>query len=461
MSAASPMAVWQQIAIYGIGVVTPSAIALLVMGHADWLAAILTLPFAVIVLLRCAALWHLLWPSAIIKRDARALSDRDLPLYSVLIPVYKESEIAPALVEAMSALTYPAGKLEIFFITEANDPKTRAALAAARPASHMQILTVPAGLPQTKPRALNFALQFASGDLVAIYDAEDVPEPSQLRRAAERFADAGPNLACVQARLSIYNPDDSFLTRQFTLEYAALFEAILPALERLGLPILLGGTSNHFRRTALSACCAWDAFNVTEDADLGVRLARQGYSVAMLDSDTWEEAPRSARAWFGQGTRWLKGWMQTYLVHMRDPRRLWRELGAWRFVGVQVMLGGMLLSALVHPWFFLGAITTVLSGEPLILGGGILWAICWFNFIVGHAIGIVLGLVSAWRSQGRIPLGSALDVPVYWLAISCACYNALWDFYRRPFHWEKTPHAARPISVGRCPIELSACRERS
>ena len=136
MSAASPMAVWQQIAIYGIGVVTPSAIALLVMGHADWLAAILTLPFAVIVLLRCAALWHLLWPSAIIKRDARALSDRDLPLYSVLIPVYKESEIAPALVEAMSALTYPAGKLEIFFITEANDPKTRAALAAARPASH-------------------------------------------------------------------------------------------------------------------------------------------------------------------------------------------------------------------------------------------------------------------------------------------------------------------------------------
>lgn len=446
MSASDGLATWQLVAIYAVAVVTPSAVALVVMGRAGWIAALLTLPFAVIVLVRCAALWHLILPNAPAESVSGQDVEHELPRYTVLVPVYRESAIAPALVEAMAALAYPVDKLEVFFITEANDPQTRAALTAAHPPSHMHILTVPAGLPQTKPRALNFALQFATGELVGVFDAEDVPEPNQLRKAAGRFAGAGHELACVQARLSIYNPDDSFLTRQFTLEYAALFEAILPALERLGLPILLGGTSNHFRRSALIGVGAWDPFNVTEDADLGVRLARSGYAVAMLDSDTWEEAPRTARTWFGQRTRWLKGWMQTYLVHMRDPRRLMNELGAWQFAGVQVMLGGMVMSALVHPWIFFGAIACIVAGDPLLPASGTLWVICWFNFAAGHAVGVVLGLVSAWRSQGRVPLGSALDVPIYWLAISIACYHALWDLYRRPYHWEKTPHAARSLT---------------
>ena len=182
----------------------------------------------------------------------------------------------------MGALDYPIDKLEIIFVTEACDPARRGALLAASLPIHMQIITVPTGLPQTKPRALNYALLAATGDLVAVFDTEDVPEPAQLRKAAMMFVHAGPERACVQARLSIHNPDDSFLTRQFTLEYAALFEATLPALERLGLPILLGGTSNHFRKRALVEAGAWDPFNVTEDADLGVRLARQGYRVTML-----------------------------------------------------------------------------------------------------------------------------------------------------------------------------------
>lgn len=448
-SAASPLAGWQVAAIYTLAIATPAAALLAAAGYAAPFAMALTIPFAVIVLLRCAALFHLLVPQQTTAPAPPSLSDDALPRYSVLIPVYKEAAVAPALVDAMSALDYPAEKLDIIFITEANDPATRAALASANIKPHMRILTVPRGLPQTKPRALNYALQFAHGDLIAIFDAEDVPEPSQLRKAAARFAEAGSDLACVQARLSIYNPEDGFLTRQFTLEYAVLFEAILPALERLGLPILLGGTSNHFRRQALVAAGEWDAFNVTEDADLGVRLARLGYRVGMLDSDTWEEAPRHARAWLGQRTRWQKGWIQTYLVHMRAPGKLMRDLGPWRFLGVQVMLAGMILSSLVHPWFYFAALACIASGAPVLPDSGTLWMVCWFNFMAGHTVGIVLGFISAWRSQGRVPLGSAIDLPFYWLAISVASYRAIWDLYKRPFYWEKTPHAARPVAASR------------
>ncbi|MBK9079101.1 MAG: glycosyltransferase [Hyphomicrobium sp.] len=451
MSAGNPLVPWQRAAIYGVSVVMPAAVALIVTGRGDVIALALTALFAVIVLVRVAALWQLVFPNAAHSAAYNPIPDANLPRYSVLVPVFREVAIAPALVQAMGALDYPTDKLEIIFITEASDPQTRAALSAASPPAHMQIITVPAGQPQTKPRALNYALQAATGELIAVFDAEDVPDPQQLRKAAAMFATGGSELACVQARLSIYNPEVSFWTRQFTLEYAALFEAILPALERLGLPILLGGTSNHFRRSALAKVGAWDPFNVTEDADLGVRLARHGYRVDMLDSDTWEEAPRTVSAWLGQRTRWLKGWMQTYLVHMRHPRELFRDLGAWRVFGVQVMLGGMILSALVHPWFYLVVTGKMMLGHPMLPESGSLWMVCWFNFVVGHAVGIALALISAWRSQGRVPLGSALQVPGYWLLISIASYRALWDLYTRPFYWQKTAHAARPVTSTHAP----------
>lgn len=212
------------------------------------------------------------------------------------------------------------------------------------------------------------------------------------------------------------------------------------------LPILLGGTSNHFRRSALIEVGAWDAYNVTEDADLGVRLSRFGYRVAMLDSDTWEEAPATPRTWLGQRTRWLKGWMQTFLVHTRAPGVLIRDLGLWRTFGLQVLLGGMILSALVHPWIYALAAIEIARGNAVFSASGGVWMVCWLNFTGGHVTGIALGLIAAWRSQGRLPLFSALLVPLYWLAISAAAYRALYDYYRRPYYWEKTPHLARPVA---------------
>ena len=410
--------------------------------------AAFAVPFAFVALIRLVALLRLL----VARRTAPGASGvaadledgRTLPSYSLLVPLYKEDNVVPALVAALAAIDYPRDLTEVLFITEANDAATRAALARAGLPAFMRVLTVPEGAPRTKPRALNFALTFAKGDMIAVYDAEDAPEPSQLRAAVAAFRAAGPDLACVQARLNIYNPGSNFFTRQFTLEYSALFDAILPALEWLRLPLPLGGTSNHFPRAVLEAAGAWDLYNVTEDADLGLRLARLGLRTEMLPSITWEEAPASARAWFGQRTRWIKGWMQTYLVHMRLPLRLLGELGGWRFFGFQVVFGGLILSALVHPLIFITAARQYANGSlfgapssPFEAG---LWTLSACNLAVAYLSAMALAAVAVAHRGGMRLVRSALGLPLYWFAISLAAYAALFELVRRPHYWAKTAH---------------------
>ena len=360
--------------------------------------------------------------------------------------------MAPALVQAMAALDYPQNKLEIVFITEADDDETRAALDTSGMTGNMRVLVVPEGAPQTKPRALNFALAVASGDMIAVYDAEDIPEPDQLLHAVAAFHSSPVPLACVQARLNVYNGGASLAARQFMLEYTALFDAILPALACLGLPLPLGGTSNHFRREDLEAAGGWDPFNVTEDADLGFRLARLGKTVGLIDSTTWEEAPVTLRGWLGQRTRWLKGWMQTYLVHMRQPKRLLAELGIKRFLGFQVLMAGLILSALVHP-LFLGVVLLELHGGTLLAapGGELSRLVLGFglcNLTASYVSTMALSAVtSRRRGRGRL-IASSFLTPLYWLAISVAAWRALFELCWAPYHWEKTAHGARPVTPG-------------
>jgi glycosyltransferase XagB len=451
ISAASPHPRWQGNAASILGLVFLLSIVAALSGHGALFAALLVVPFTLAVILRVLALWQLVWPPRLVSAPYEPVADEALPFYSVLVPLYRERDVAPALVEALKALDYPEDRIEILFLTELSDAETRLSLIDAKPAKHMRIISVPHGYPQTKPRVLNYALRIARGSLVTVFDAEDVPEPCQLRKAAQAFAKAGPEVVCLQARLGVYNPQTGFLTRQFAIEYASLFEALLPMLQRLSLPILLGGTSNHFRRDALLQLGAWDAYNVTEDADLGARIARSGKFVEMLDSDTWEEAPATMASWHGQRTRWLKGWMQTYLVQMREPVDLWRRLGPQRFFGFQLLLGGMLLSALVHPWFYVLALSQWWLGQPVFAAPTVLMALCWFNLVTGYLVGIALGAAAAWRSEGRVPILSAALVPVYWLAISTASYRALLELIRHPYHWQKTPHSARPVTGSSSP----------
>jgi cellulose synthase/poly-beta-1,6-N-acetylglucosamine synthase-like glycosyltransferase len=412
------------------------------------LLALLAVPFLMVAALRAAALWDFLGSrpegpgGAQEKRGAFRL-----PTYSVLVPLFREADVVPHLLRALRAIDYPREKLDIVLIVESIDRETQAALRLAELSPHMRVLVVPDGKPRTKPRALQYALQFTDGENVVVYDAEDVPEPDQLRRAAAALAAGAGKLGCLQARLNIYNTEASWLTRQFTIEYTALFDCILPTLERLGLPVPLGGTSNHFPRAVLDQVGGWDPFNVTEDADLGIRLARNGWSVGVLASTTWEEAPVTARVWIGQRTRWLKGWMQTYIVHMRQPRRLLRELGLRRFAGFQVLMGGLILSALVHPWFYVFLAADALQGHLLLVPqsalGEALLAVGLVNLLAGYVSAIALGVLAAER-RGRQGLGRhAMLMPLYWLGISWGAYRALAELIRAPYYWEKTEHRVR------------------
>jgi len=415
------------------------------------LLVLLAVPFLFVGALRAVALWHFFSPP-VSERAAHTarLKDENLPIYTVLVPLFGEAAIVPDLICALRAIDYPERKLQVLLIVESIDHETQAALRAADLRPHMRVLIVPDGKPRTKPRACQYALQFATGAYIVVYDAEDWPDPAQLRGAIAVFRATSKRLGCLQAQLNIYNSNASWLTRQFTIEYTALFDCILPTLERLELPVPLGGTSNHFPRAVLDAVGGWDPFNVTEDADLGIRLARSGWHVGVLSSSTWEEAPSTFRVWLGQRTRWLKGWMQTYLVHMREPRRLWRELGARRFVGLQVLMGGLVLSALVHPWFYVFLALNLwhgqLSSMPESVLDRSLLLVGVFNLIAGYLSAIWLGAAACARRGQRWLSVHAVIMPLYWLAISLAAYRAIWQLASAPFYWEKTEHFARLAS---------------
>jgi cellulose synthase/poly-beta-1,6-N-acetylglucosamine synthase-like glycosyltransferase len=376
------------------------------------------------------------------------LSDAELPVYTLLVPLFRETRVLDQLVAALCRLDYPTDKLDIKLILESSDSETRAALEEIALPDSFEVLVVPEMSPQTKPKALNYGLQFARGDLVAIYDAEDTPARGQIRLAAETFAASPGGLVCLQARLAFYNAGENWLTRQLAVEYAVLYELMLPVLARLGLPLPLGGTSNHFRIDALRRIGAWDPHNVTEDADLGIRLARFGWRAGVLASTTGEEAACRWGVWLKQRARWLKGWMQVSLVHLRSPLRAWRELGAAGSLVALVLMVGMTVSALTHPVFLALFVWSVAAGDMFApkpdwlaaMVGGLSLAV----LTAGYGVSMVAGWVAIgrrYREPVRRRIGwSLLGIPAYWVLIWVGACLALWQLLRRPFHWNKTEH---------------------
>lgn len=376
----------------------------------------------------------------------------DLPLYSVLVALYDEAEMAGQVVAAMRRLDWPASKLEVKFVCEADDEATVAALSATRLPAHMEIVLVPDLGPRTKPKALNYALRTCRGAFVVLYDAEDRPHPGQLREAWRRFGAGDDALACLQAPLEIVNGERGWIAGGFAFEYVALFRGLLPWLARRRLLLPLGGTSNHFRRAVLEEVGAWDPFNVTEDADLGTRLARHGYRTEMLTLPTLETAPETARVWVPQRTRWFKGWLQTWLVHMRDPALLYRELGGRSFLVVQVLFGGMVVSAAVHPVFLatMGWVCVDLAlGRPIDTFQSALLVVDTVNIVAGYVSFWLLGR-QATPPGARRPIWRVVAAtPAYWLMMSYAAWRAALQLYRFPHLWEKTPHGAAAQAEGR------------
>ena len=369
--------------------------------------------------------------------------DEALPVYTVIAALYREAASVDGLLRAIERLDYPAEKLDVIIAVEADDRETRAAIAARKARVPVTVIPVPARGPRTKPKALNVALPFARGTFTVIYDAEDRPEPNQLRRALEAFR-AGGDLACVQARLCIDNSADSWLAQLFTAEYAGQFDVFLPGLAALHLPLPLGGSSNHFYTATLREAGGWDPYNVTEDADLGMRLARFGRRTGVIDSTTYEEAPAHLGPWLRQRTRWFKGWMQTWLVHMRQPFHLCRDLGLPGFLTFQLIVGGNVLAALVHPLFMTGLIYSVASGAPMWRSDhatlAIFAGVYGVTAIVGYLTSAFLGWLGLSR-RGLLSMAWILFLtPLHWLLLSLAAWRALFQLVTAPYAWEKTEH---------------------
>jgi cellulose synthase/poly-beta-1,6-N-acetylglucosamine synthase-like glycosyltransferase len=374
--------------------------------------------------------------------DVRALRDAELPHYTVLVPMYKEPEVLPILANALRKLNYPRSKLDIKLLLEEGDTETIEAAKRLQLESIFEIVRVPPSQPQTKPKACNYGLHFAQGEYVTIFDAEDKPEPDQLKKVVLAFRKAPANVACIQCRLNYYNRDENWLTRMFTLEYSTWFDLLLPGLEALRIPIPLGGTSNHFRTETLRGLLAWDPYNMTEDADLGVRMTQKGLTVQVVNATTYEEANTRLGNWIRQRSRWIKGYLQTYLVHMRTPAKLYRSLGHVGFWGFQFFIGGTVICVLLNPVLWI-----LFAGWCVGLVGGLdvyfpPWVVSFslFNLLFGNAAMIYFFMLGAYKRGYYELLWHALTAPAYWALMSVAGYKGLWQLVTNPFYWEKTQH---------------------
>jgi len=398
---------------------------------------------AVLILVSAFRAWTVL--TAFRRRDrpsagTPALPDRELPRYTLLVPLYREANMVGALAEHLRRLDYPSDRLQILLLCEAEDVSTIEVVERLGLDDRFQLVVCPPGTPRTKPRACNIGLLRATGDLCVVYDAEDRPESDQLRRAAARFAASDPAVVCLQARLDYYDANRNWLARCFSVEYAILFRLILPGLVASNLPVPLGGTSNHFRMGHLRRLGGWDPHNVTEDADLGMRIYRSGLRTEMLDSTTFEEPCARLRPWVRQRTRWMKGYLQTWLVHSRNPGS---GLSGRSRLALHLVIGGSPVGAAALP--LAAIVLCVLAGLPATVPSlrplAPVLAVAVGANTAMH--GVSIALARRLRPGWRLCRGVA-SMTLYSLLVSFATYRAVWHLARRPHHWEKTPHGLFP-----------------
>jgi cellulose synthase/poly-beta-1,6-N-acetylglucosamine synthase-like glycosyltransferase len=429
---------------------------------------------------KLCAVWKGLRSPAVVPAPLSA-SDH-LPVYSILVPLYREAEVLPGLVARLRKLDYPEELLDIKLLLEEDDPETLRAAEAMDLPAHFEIIRIPDGQPKTKPKACNHGLQGARGPMVVVYDAEDRPEPDQLKKVLAAFRSAPADVICMQCRLHFYNSRRNWLTRCFAVEYATWFDFYLEGLQHMRVPMPLGGTSNHFKTEVLREIGGWDPFNVTEDCDLGVRLYKRRYRTRTVDSVTWEEATCQTGNWIRQRSRWVKGYFQTYFTHMRHPLRTFRDLGARGFAGFLFIVGGhSLLLVLNLVFWILGLVYLAWLAQDIAAGRSvweviagdteavrrawkmIYWgdpsenrilsalSVCFFvvscALLLGNLFFVAMGLAAVWKPSRRHLFIAALTMPVYWVLISVGAWKGFLQLFTRPFYWEKTRHGIDPEST--------------
>jgi cellulose synthase/poly-beta-1,6-N-acetylglucosamine synthase-like glycosyltransferase len=385
---------------------------------------------------------------AVTRDEVKELVNDDLPIYTILLPVYKEDKLIKKLIWNLQSLDYPREKLDIKLLIEEDDDKTLNAVRNLDFPAIFEVVVVPFHMPKTKPKACNYGLHFAHGKYLTIYDAEDIPDTDQLKKVVAMFAKLPSHYICIQSALNYFNRNENFLTRMFTLEYSYWFDYMLPGLDTLDIPIPLGGTSNHFKLDNLVELGAWDPFNVTEDADLGVRAYAKGYKIAIVNSTTFEEANNEPINWIRQRSRWIKGYMQTYLVHMRNPVELWRKVGWKGFLGFNFFIGATPLTFLVYPFLlaiFICYLVFDLSTIRTLFPDWVLFMSI-FNLMVGNILMIYINMMAVFKRRFYELILFSIANPVYWLMHSIAAFKGLYQLIVKPFYWEKTEHGLSKVS---------------
>ena len=434
----------QRIALWSALVITVASLIWQPMATAVGLIALCTFGYLLTMVDRLLIFRKGLGSRAIVVPDevARAIPDVDLPVYTILVPAYDEPEVVGDLIGAMTALEYPAHKLQVLLLLEADDDVTINAARSCEESDVITIVLVPPADPRTKPKACNYGLHFATGDIVTIFDAEDLPEPLQLRRVVAAFQTLPDDIACIQAKLVYHNGHQNLLTAWFTAEYALWFGYLLPGMMGITSAIPLGGTSNHLRRDLLERVGAWDPFNVTEDADLGIRIAANGYRTAVIDSFTLEEANSDPINWVRQRSRWYKGYIQTWLVQIRNPMRLLRTIGPRSFLRFNLVLAGTPVIAVLNMGFWLLTLVWFL-GQPAVVETvfpPMVYFPALIALILGNSATIFMNLIALREDDRSDLLGAALTVPVFWVMMSVAATKGMYQMIRNPSYWEKTFH---------------------
>jgi cellulose synthase/poly-beta-1,6-N-acetylglucosamine synthase-like glycosyltransferase len=385
---------------------------------------------------------------AVTRDDLKLIENDDLPIYTILLPVFREDKLIKKLIWNLQSIDYPRHKLDIKLLIEEEDDKTFNAVKNLDFPAIFEVIVVPFHMPKTKPKACNYGLHFARGKYLTIYDAEDIPDTDQLKKVVSLFGKLPEEYICVQSALNYFNRNENFLTRMFTLEYSYWFDYMLPGLDTLDIPIPLGGTSNHFKLEELVELGAWDPFNVTEDADLGVRAYAKGYKIAIINSTTYEEANNEPFNWIRQRSRWIKGYMQTYLVHMRDPVGLWKEIGWKGFLGFNFFIGATPVTFLVYPLllaFFICYVVFDLSSIRTLFPDWVLFMSI-FNLMVGNILMIYINMIAVFKRRYYELILFAIANPIYWLMHSIAAYKGLYQLVVKPFYWEKTNHGLSKVN---------------
>jgi cellulose synthase/poly-beta-1,6-N-acetylglucosamine synthase-like glycosyltransferase len=378
------------------------------------------------------------------NKELKRISERKLPIYTILCPLYKEAHIIPQFVKSIKKLSWPKSKLDVMLLLEEDDKESISKIKKMNLPKYIRVVVVPDSQPKTKPKACNYGLSYAKGEYLVVYDAEDMPEAFQLKKAFLAFQKIKRDIVCLQAKLNYYNPNQNLLTRFFTAEYSLWFDVILTGLQSINTSIPLGGTSNHFRTKDIIKLQGWDPFNVTEDADLGIRLFKDGYKTAIINSTTFEEANSKWGNWLRQRSRWIKGYMQTYLVHVRDSFKFAKNKGK-HYPIFHLIIGGKIAFILINPILWVATISYfALYGfvGPTIekLYPGIIFYMAVFSLVFGNFLFMYYYMIGIMKRQQYSLVKYTFLVPFYWLMISLAGFVALYQLVFKPFYWEKTVH---------------------